>query len=61
MSDFLTKIETNLAFHRICVDLAHIVSTVASVDIADVQCPSVQVTMHNRQTGVVGQHSVVHG
>ena len=52
---------TYLAPHGIGVDLAHVVAAVAAVDVADVKSPRVQVAVHHRQSGVVGEDAVVHG
>lgn len=41
--------------------MTHVNTAVGAVDVADVQRPRVQVAVKDRETGIVGQNSIVHG
>jgi hypothetical protein len=56
-----SKLDLYLTEHWIRVDLAHVNASIWAVNVSDVQRPRVQVAVEDRQPGVVGQNSVVHG
>ena len=49
----------NLADHGLCVDLAHVVARVITLDIPDVQLPGVVPIVRHSHPWVVGYHVVV--